>query len=130
MYFRQWEQIQPFKASRMGKRKGYALENCRLGFMIPTGRYYSALADMRDQKRLKTLHRLDTLPLGVAVPIYAEPKIGMVSRYGFVFIKTASGAIYADGKRQRETYISEMREYFKLYWGELCDGVRVVKEIK
>lgn len=129
-----YEQLESFKASRMGTKRGWALANARMGFNIPVGRYASARADMEAQKKAHTLHKLDTLPQGVSVPIYCEPKIKKlctVSRsFGYVFVITKRGRIYAEGKIQSKKWLEYMSENNKLYWGEFCDGVRIVREVK
>lgn len=117
-----------FSAKSMGKMRGFALKNVREGFGIPYGTFATVKDDIKWQRQEKTLHKLDTLPIGATVPIYCQPKLHSTSRYGFVFVFTANGKIYADGKRIKDTkdYIERMKLSFKLYWGEYCDGRRVV----
>lgn len=109
-------QVKTFDPKRMGKRKGYCLQNVREGFGIPNGKYPSAKADMEAQKAAGTLHDISTLPNNVAVPVYVDT----TSKYEHVVVHTADGKYWEDGK--------ECKAPKKVFgWGELCDGVRVVE---
>lgn len=121
-------QVKEFNAKKMGHQKGYSLKNMREGFGIPWGRFPAVVHDIKWQKEAKALHDLSTLPLDVDVPIYCKPKLRSLNRLGFCFVMTKDGRIYADGKLIKNTkaYIEKMKLGFKLYWGEFCDGVRVV----
>lgn len=109
-------QVKTFDPKRMGKRKGYCLQNCREGFGISKGTFPSAKADMESQRKNNTLHPINTLPNNVSVPIYVDS----ASKYEHVIVHTADGKYYEDGK--------EAKAPKKVFgWGELCDGVRVVE---
>jgi len=113
-----WKQIKSFSVSKMGTKKGWCLQNVRLGFGITAGKYTSAKADMLAQKAGGTLHVGNNVPTNVAVPIY----IDTTSKYEHVVVSD-HGVIYSDGKR-----ISDGLKVFTVFgWGELCDGVRVVE---
>ena len=45
-----WQQELNFNINKMGTKKGWCLQNARLGFGIPKGTYASAKADMLAQK--------------------------------------------------------------------------------
>ena len=98
----------------MGTQKGWCLKNTRLGFGITTGTFNSAKADMQSQKSKGTLHKMPA-PSNVSVPVYVDS----VSVYEHVVV-CDHGIFYSDGKK-----IAQPAHIFG--WGELCDGVRVVK---
>lgn len=114
-----WQQVKSFNLSKMGTKKGWCLQNVRLGFGINTGKYPSAKADMEAQKAAGTLHPIDTLPKNVAVPVY----IDTTSKYEHVIVSD-KGVYYSDGKR-----LTSLNGLKCFGWGELCDGVRVVKYV-
>ena len=114
MYF---EQSVPVNIKNMGKRKGWCLQNCRLVFGFPVGKYASAKVDMESQKKNGTLHDITTLPDNVVVPVYVDTP----SIYEHVIISWY-GVFYEDG------YKISRSKYSKFFgWGECCDGRRVVK---
>lgn len=114
------KQLKQFDPAKMGKRKGYCLQNCREGFGIPTGTFPSAKADMESQRKSGTLHSYDTLPNNVSVPVY----IDTTSKYEHVKVHTANGEWWEDGKKSTAPRASSV-----FGWGELCDGVRVVENV-
>lgn len=114
-----FEQYRNFNIKSMGKLKGYCLQNCRQGFGIKTGKYVSAKADMLAQKKNGTLHPYSTLPKNVAVPVYIDTS----SKYEHVEV-CDKGVWYSDGKK-----VSAPKASTVFGWGELCDGVRVVKAV-
>lgn len=109
-----WQQVLPFNLSKMGTKSGWCLQNVRLGFGIDKGTFPSAKADMESQKKNGTLHS-DNPPANVAVPVYVDS----TSKYEHVVV-CDKGVYYSDGKR-----VNKPAKTFG--WGELCDGVRVVK---
>lgn len=111
-----WEQVKPFSVAKMGTRKGYCLQNTRLGFGIMQGKYPSAKADMEANKAAGTLHPMPA-PANVAVPVYVDT----TSKYEHVMVDD-HGTYYSDGKRLTS---ANGLKFFG--WGETCDGVRVVK---
>ena len=112
-----WVQVLPFNLNKMGTKKGYCLQNDRLAFGITKGTFASAKADMESQKKNGTLH-YDNPPSNVAVPVYVDS----TSIYEHVVI-CDHGTYYSDGKK-----VSKPAKIFG--WGELCDGVRVVKWVE
>ena len=114
-----WQQVRSFNLSKMGKKAGWCLQNVRLGFGINTGKYPSAKADMQAQQKAGTLHPINTLPKNVAVPVYVDTS----SQYEHVIVSD-KGVYYSDGKR-----LSSLKGLKCFGWGELCDGVRVVKNV-
>ena len=115
MYF---EQVKQANAKKMGKRKGFCLQNTRVAFGIPVGKFPSAKADMESQRKNGTLHDISTLPENVCVPVYVDT----VSPYEHVLL-SAYGTFYEDGVK-----ISRYKYSTFFGWGEYCDGVRVVKK--
>lgn len=113
-----WEQVKPFSVAKMGTKKGYCLQNTRLGFGINVGKYPSAKADMEANKKAGTLHAMPA-PSNVAVPVYVDT----TSQYEHVMV-CDKGVYYSDGRKL--TSVAGMKFFG---WGETCDGVRVVKHI-
>lgn len=114
-----WQQVRNFNINKMGKKKGWCLQNCRLGFGISSGKYASAIADKNAQAKAGTLHPIETLPSNVSVPIYTKGG----GKYGHVLVSDR-GTIYSDGAK------SNLNIHGQVYgWGELCDGVRVVNYV-
>lgn len=113
-----WQQVKQFNISQMGRRTDWCLQNCRLGFGIKTGHFDSAKADMESQWKNRTLHNISTLPKNCAVPVYVDTS----SPYEHVVV-VDHGIWYSDGVK--------IKPISKVYgWGELCDGVRVVKKVE
>lgn len=112
-----WQQVLSFNISKMGTKKGWCLQNARLGFGITKGTYASAKADMLAQKANGTLHPLPA-PTNVSVPVYVDS----VSVYEHIMV-CDYGTYYSDGKK-----VAKPSKVFG--WGELCDGVRVVKWVE
>lgn len=109
-----WQQVLNFNIKKMGTKKGWCLLNARLGFGITKGTYASAKADMLAQKAKGTLHSLP-VPTNVSVPVYVDT----ISVYEHIMV-CDHGTYYSDGKK-----VAQPAHIFG--WGELCDGVRVVK---
>lgn len=116
-----WQQVKAFSVSKMGKRQGWCLMNCRLGFGIGTGHFPSAKADMQAQRANGTFHSGSNVPTNVAVPVYVDT----TSIYEHVMVLD-HGKLYSDGR-----LVSGGLKGFKVFgWGECCDNVRVVKYVK
>ena len=114
-----FKQIRNFNLSAMGTKKGWCLQNCRLGFGITTGHFSGAKADMEYQRDHGTLHN-DAIPQDVAVPVYIDTS----NSYEHVVVSD-HGIYYSDGRRL--TSLSG----FKIFgWGECMDNVRVVKYVE
>lgn len=113
-----WEQVKSFNVKKMGKRKGYCLQNVRLGFGIGS-KYASAKVDMEANKKAGTLHPISTIPTNVSVPVYVDTS----SKYEHIIV-CDKGTYYSDGRKLKTT---KGLKFFG--WGELCEGVRVVKEV-
>lgn len=117
-----WTQVRTFDHNDMGTTPGWCLMNCRLGFGIQSGTFANAKADMQSQRANGTLHGAGTTPPSyLQVPVYIDT--GTVDGHVVVWDK---GTVWSDGTR-----ISQGLSYFGLSnvwgWGELCDGVRVVR---
>ena len=107
-----WQQELNFNINKMGTKKGWCLQNARLGFGIAKGTYASAKADMLAQKAKGTLHPLPA-PTNVAVPVYVDS----ISVYEHIMV-CDHGTYYSDGKK-----VACPSKVFG--WGEFCDGVGV-----
>ena len=112
-----FEQVKPFYPKEMGNKKGWCLQNCRLGYRIYTGKYASAKAAMTAAKKNGTYHE-GNAPTNIAVPVY----ISSTSKNGHVVV-CDKGVWYEDGKKK-----SKMAGI--LGWDEMMDGVRVVQVAK
>lgn len=113
-----YTQVRNFNLSKMGKRSGWCLANVDRGYGITKGKYPSAKADMESQRAGGTLHPLSTLPKNCAVPVY----INTTSPYEHVEVCVNGKKWYSDGKEVKAPAKSSV-----FGWGELCDGVRIVK---
>lgn len=112
-----YEQIKTFYPKEMGNKKGWCLQNCRLGFRIYTGKYASAKSAMQAGKKNGTYHD-GKPPTNVAVPVY----IYTTGQYGHVVV-CDKGVWYEDGKKKSS-------QNNILGWDEMMDGVRVVEVAK
>lgn len=113
-----YTQVKSFNPAKMGTRAGWCLQNARLGFGINNGKFPSAKADCDSQRANGTLHPLSTLPTNCAVPVY----IDTTSPYEHVEVCVNGKTWYSDGKK-----VNAPAKASVFGWGELCDGVRVVK---
>lgn len=113
-----YEQIKAFYPKEMGTKKGWCLQNCRLGFRIYTGKYASAKSAYEASKRNGTLRGMDELPENISVPVYQSS----TSKYGHVIVYH-QGVYYSDGSIVRNPK-------GLLGWDIMMDGVQVVKETK
>lgn len=110
-----YEQIKQFYPKEMGKKKGWCLQNARLGFRIYTGKYASAKSAYEASKRNGTLREMDKLPGNISVPVYQST----TSKYGHVIVYD-HGTYYSDGSVVRNPQ-------GLLGWDIRMDGVDVVK---
>ena len=111
-----YEQIKNFYPKEMGTKKGWCLQNCRLGFRIYTGKYASAKSAYEAAKRNGTLRPMDELPSDISVPVYQSS----TSKYGHVIVYD-HGTYYSDGKVVRNPQ-------GLLGWDLNMDGVPVVQK--
>lgn len=111
-----YEQTKAFYPREMGRKKGWCLQNCRIGFRIYTPKYASAKSAMNAGKRNGTYHA-GTPPSNIQVPVYTVSP----SPNGHVVVFDR-GTWYTDGKR----YSPKSSEI--LGWDEMMDGTRVVKQ--
>lgn len=112
-----YEQIKQFYPKEMGNKKGWCLQNCRLGFRIYTGHYASAKAAYQAGIKNGTVHSMNTLPHNCAVPVYYST----ASKYGHVIVYDR-GTYYSDGAKFKPS------ESSLLGWDENMDSVPVVKK--
>lgn len=117
-----YEQIKPFYSNDMGRTRGYCLQNVAKGFHIypspnPSG---SAKQDMERNRAKGTLHPLNTLPEGVAVPVYLDT----ASKYEHIVV-CDKGVWWSDGKRINRPASSSC-----FGWGEWCNGFKIVKYVE
>lgn len=113
-----YTQVKKFTLSKMGKRDGWCLANVAQGFGITRGTFPSAKADMESQRAKGTLHPISTLPDNCTVPVY----LNTTSPYEHVEVCVNGKDWYSDGKK-----VKAPSKSIVFGWGELCDGVRVVK---
>ena len=68
-----YKQVRNFNPAKMGTRKGYCLQNCRIAFEpeIPP-LYMDAKEAMQANRNAGTLHNMDSLPLNCSVPVFAD----------------------------------------------------------
>lgn len=111
-------QVRSFNPTKMGTKVNWCLQNSRLGFGIPRGKFPSAKADCDSQRANGTLHPLSTLPKNCTVPVYIDE----TSPDEHVEVCVNGKTWYSDGKKVNPPAKSTV-----FGWGELCDGVRVVK---
>lgn len=112
-----WKNIRQFDPSKMGTRKGWCLQNCRLGFGINVGHFASAKADCEFQRAHGTLHPMSEYSSNTAVPVYIRTN----GAYWHVVVDD-HGTIWSDGKR-----LSTLQGLDVQGWGEFCDNQRVVE---
>lgn len=110
-----YEQIKQFYPKEMGKKKGWCLQNCRIGFRVYTGKYASAKSAYEASKRNGTLREMDKLPSNISVPVYQSS----TSKYGHVIVYD-HGTYYSDG-----SVVKNPKGL--LGWDIRMDGVDVVK---
>lgn len=109
-------QIKGFNPAKMGRKKGYCLQNCDKGFGI-SGSMPSAKYDMESQRKNGTLHA-GTPPYNISVPVYCDT----VSKYEHVVV-WHRGVVYEDGAVRAGGL-----KGLKLFgWGECEDGTRIVR---
>lgn len=111
-------QVKTFNPSKMGTASGWCLANVDKGYGIIKGTYPSAKADMESQRAKGTLHPLFTIPNNCAVPVY----IDTTSPYEHIEVCVNGKTWYSDGRK-----VNPPAKASVFGWGELCDGVRVVK---
>lgn len=112
-----WKNTRQFDPSKMGNRKGWCLQNCRLGFGINVGHFASAKADCEYQRAHGTLHPMSEYSSNTAVPVYIRTN----GAYWHVVVDD-HGTIWSDGKR-----LSSLQGLDVQGWGEFCDNQRVVE---
>ena len=112
-----FEQTKQFYPNEMGTKKGWCLQNCRLGFRIYIGHYASAKAAYQAGLKNGTVHSINDLPHNCSVPVYYES----ASQYGHVVVYDR-GTWYTDGKK----FNADLK--LCLGWDENMDSVPVVKK--
>lgn len=115
-----YQQYRAFDPAKMGTKKGWCLQNCRLGFGIEKGTYPSAKADMESQIANGTFH-VELPPNNIAVPVYFDT----TSVYEHVMV-CDHGVYWSDGKRIDNIDFNIWKPFG---WGECCDGERVVNVV-
>lgn len=114
-----YKQVRQFNLSKMGHKRGWCLQNVRLGFGIGP-KYLNAKLDMLAQRKNGTLHS-GVPPINISVPVYCDTSA--LAEHVVVWDK---GKVYSDGVLQKNGLAG-----FKSFgWGELCDGTRVVEWTK
>lgn len=111
-----WKQVRNFDLSKMGKKKGYCLQNVRLAYDIPS-KYVNAKEAMEASKRQGTFHEGLDIPTDVAIPIFAETG----SPDGHVMVDD-HGTVYSDGE-----WLPSFKGMTLLGWSETLNDVRIVE---
>ena len=114
-----FEQLKPFYPKEMPTKKGWCLQNCRLGFRIKLGHFASARTAYVIGTKNKTVHSMSVLPKNCSVPVYYDTE----SSYGHVIVYD-KGTYYSDGKKFNPNPAK------LLGWDELMDNVRVVTSVQ
>lgn len=114
-----WKQVRNFNLSKMGKKKGYCLQNVRLAYDIPS-KYVNAKEAMEASKRQGTFHEGLDIPTDVAIPIFAETG----SPDGHVMVDD-HGAVYSDG-----AWLPSFKGMRLLGWSETLNDVRIVEWVE
>lgn len=110
-----YEQEKAFYPKEMGTKKGWCLQNCRLGFRDYNPKYASAKKAMEAGKRNGTFHA-GFPPANISVPVYTAS----TSPYGHVIVSDKD-QFYSDGKKYKHSAFNV------LGWDEMMDGTRVVR---
>lgn len=121
-YQYRYTQLRDFNPDKCEHRKGYGLSNLALGFGITERKYASCKHDALSQKKWHTIHRMDSLPLNVAVPIYIHNE----HPYWYVVV-CYNGVIY--DPLGHYNYLCDLKGV-QCWWAEYIDGVRVIKKDK
>lgn len=111
-----WKQVRNFDLNKMGKKKGYCLQNVRLAYDIPS-KYVNAKEAMEASKRQGTFHEGLDIPTDVAIPIFAETG----SPDGHVMVDD-HGTVYSDGE-----WLPSFKGMTLLGWSETLNDVRIVE---
>ena len=120
-YEYKFTQLKPFHPEDCGKRKGYQLDNIALGYGIEERKYANCKHDAVTQKKWHTIHKMSSLPLNVAVPIFLD-----IEPYWYVVV-CCNGILY--DPLGKYNYLYEIKD-IAYGWTEYIDGVRVIKKEK
>lgn len=115
-----WKQVRQFDPSKMGTKKNFCLQNCRIAFVpeIPP-KYIDAKEAMLANKNEGTLHPIETRPTDCAVPVFADTP--SINEHVMVW---DHDKLYSDGKQ------ANPNGFIWFGWGETLNGVRVVEYVK
>lgn len=120
-----WKQVKDFSIKNAGTRKGWCLQNVRLGYGI-RAKYASAWAAWL---ALPVKHTDRNFPKGVDTPIYFYYKN---ANNGHIGVLLANGKFWSDG----DIYAS-LEAYEKKHpavkfrgWGEAVNDKRVIKYVR
>lgn len=112
-------QVRGFNPKACGTRKGYQLANVALGFGIEQRKYASCKHDALSQKKWHTIHKMSSLPLNVAVPIYLS-----IEPYWYVVV-CENGKVY--DPQHKFKYLKDIEPY-AYGWAEYLDGEKIIKK--
>lgn len=121
-----YKQVRAFNQSQGGSKKGFCLQNVRLGYAIP-GKYSTAWVAWQHTEQ----HKNTSVPSNVDVPVYFSytTTIGGVRKnYGHIGVRLKSGKFWSDGKvySSVKSYVSNHAPKY-VGWGESVNDVRVIK---
>ena len=114
-----WRNTKSFNQSIAGKKKGYCLQNVRLGFGIAS-KYANAITAWNNTQQ----HKDRSIP-GGDVPLFYTYKSD-----GHINVRLANGQIWNDGEiyANLDAYLSGHPAVKYLGWGESVNGIRVIEE--
>lgn len=117
-----WKQIKPFNQSKGGTKKGYCLQNVRLGYEI-VPKYENATEAWSHAGQ----HNDRNVPLGIDVPLFYKYITGYGNE-GHINVRLANGKVWSDGEifASIEDYEAKKVPDF-LGWGESVNGIRVIE---
>lgn len=116
-----WQQVIPFNQSKAGKKKGWCLQNNRLGYGIASKYPTAWQAWLHTQQ-----HKNRSFPKGVTVPLYYS-----YGTDGHINQLLTNGTVWSDGTiyKSIDDYLSKHPSVHFVGWGESINGVRVIKQV-
>lgn len=118
-----WKQVKPFNPSAGGTKKGYCLQNVRLGYGV--GPKYNTATEAWNHTEQ---HADRNIPSGVDVPLYYK-YVDSNGNEGHVNVRLADGRVWSDGTiyANLDDYTSKHSAVTYLGWGESVNGTRVIE---
>lgn len=119
-----YKQLKPFDQSKAGKKKGYCLQNTRLGYGI-VSKYDNATEAWNHTEQ----HKDRNVPAGVDIPLFYKYMTGYGNE-GHINVRLTNGKVWSDGEifASIEDYEAKKVPDF-IGWGESVNGVRVIEYV-